>query len=273
MSIIFALAISSIAVTLSQFLQDCIWDEFTLQEALGYEIQCIDGDFAYSYTPCTSYPLCNTDKYQAVYINRNNGQCEYYLSQWDEGSTVPIFTDNNGNYSWTFVYTNGQISAQCNEIQFDIIWQCDENATPFSAQTKCGKISNNDCHHSLTVFSVYACVNPTDSPTINPTIEPTIEPSNEPTINPTIEPTISSGGSSQFLTRKQIITIGICFSVFAFCIIIAILVYCMKFKKPKERSYHRALLKRSIDNRNYYSVISPTTSKKSGVQLSTAQYK
>ena len=70
-----------ISPTLSQ-VGNCAWDyDFTLEGAQGYEIQCIDEEKSYGYTPCMQYALCNGVRYQAVLFNRNLGTCLYYLSE------------------------------------------------------------------------------------------------------------------------------------------------------------------------------------------------
>ena len=143
-----------------QFTQSCLWEtdkeDFSLQGAQGYEIQCVDGNNAYGYTPCMSYALCNGQRYQSVYFSRTNGQCNYYLAEWDDGATVPIFENNDGIYTWTFKYTNGQTCNGKNR-EFDVVWQCDESAQPFSLQTVCGSVNGDECKHTMTIRSVYAC--------------------------------------------------------------------------------------------------------------------
>ena len=143
-----------------QFTESCLWktdkEDFSLQGAQGYEIQCVDGNNAYGYTPCMSYALCNGQRYQSVYLSRTNGQCNYYLAEWDDGATVPMFESNDGIYTWTFKYTNGQTCNGKNR-EFDVVWQCDESAQPFSLQTVCGFVDGDECKHTMTIRSVYAC--------------------------------------------------------------------------------------------------------------------
>eukprot|EP01084_Bolivina_argentea_P122771 217555_1 len=141
----------------SQFTSTCQWGDFSLQGAQGYEIQCVDGDFAYGYTPCMQYALCNGARYQAVYFNRNNGQCQYYLAQWDSGETIPQYSSKDNIAEWTFYYANGQTTPECPQgIQFDIVWTCCESCVPFSLSTTCEQIS--ECKHTMGIRSVYACV-------------------------------------------------------------------------------------------------------------------
>eukprot|EP01084_Bolivina_argentea_P306297 529281_1 len=161
MSTFFVFGISIMISTRSQ-IQNCYWGDFSLQGVQGYEIQCIDNDFAIGYTPCMEYALCNGERYQAVYFNRNNQQCLYYLAEWHNGETEPIFENDDGLYLWTFPYTNGQ-SCSGAVRQFDITWECDPNAEPFSWQTICGTI--NECHQWMTIRSVYACVEGTTTTT------------------------------------------------------------------------------------------------------------
>eukprot|EP01083_Nonionella_stella_P053090 140601_1 len=145
-----------------QFTSSCQWDDnlggyMSLQGAQGYEIQCVDGDFAYGYTPCMSYALCNGQRYQSVYFSRSNGQCQYYLAEWDDGEQAPLFKENRDDpRTWTFHYETG---ASCNGKvrKFNIIWECDENAQPFSLQTVCGKVDDDECFHEMRIKSAYAC--------------------------------------------------------------------------------------------------------------------
>lgn len=103
-----------------------------------------------------SYALCNGQRYQSVYFSRTTGQCQYYLAQWDDGNEEPKFRRRDGIFTWTFEYTNGE-SCNGGERRFDVTWECDELAQPFSLQTTCGK-SNDECHHTMNIRSVYACI-------------------------------------------------------------------------------------------------------------------
>ena len=107
-----------------------------------------------------SYALCQGQRYQCVNFDRSSGACNYWLTVWDEGETVPSFRKNkfgDNIFSWTFEYTNGQ---QCggSEIKFDVTWKCDETAQPFSLATECGYVDGDECHHEFIVRSTYACV-------------------------------------------------------------------------------------------------------------------
>jgi len=152
--------LSLIAIpTYSQFSTNCKWDDFVLSGAQGYEVQCFDGSSQYAYSPCMSYTLCNGVRYQSVLYSTSTGSCQFFLSQWDEGETAPIFRknrDGDGVWSWTFEYTNGQ---PCNggDRRFDIVWKCDTTAQPFSLQTECGQVDNNECHNEMKIKSVFAC--------------------------------------------------------------------------------------------------------------------
>ena len=143
----------------------CAWDyDFTLEGAQGYEIQCIDDIYSYGYTPCMSYALCNGVRYQAVYFNRNIGQCLYYLALWDEGATEPKYSKDNGG-TWSFKYENGQTTTECPDgVTFTANWLCDELSIPFYLGSTCGMIDDDPCDHEMNIRSAYACVEgPTSS--------------------------------------------------------------------------------------------------------------
>eukprot|EP01084_Bolivina_argentea_P121223 214840_1 len=157
MAILLSFLFFSIHSSNAQFTNSCAWGAFNLQGAQGYEIQCIDGENAIGYTPCMSYALCQGQRYQAVYFNRANAICEYYLAEWDDGEQAPEYSKPNNQSLWTFHYKSGEITGQCaTPIQFDIIWECDPWAQPFSLETTCSII--NECHHEMAIRSAYACV-------------------------------------------------------------------------------------------------------------------
>eukprot|EP01084_Bolivina_argentea_P028275 52571_1 len=146
--------------TISQSSNTCKWGDFSLQDVQGYEIQCIDDTYAYGYTPCMSYTLCNGMRYQAVYFSLTNGQCQYYLAEWDDGETIPQYSLTADNITqYTFNYNNGEVTGTCSQgIEFEINWLCDPDSVPFSTQTTCEQIT--DCKHTMTVKSAYACTEP-----------------------------------------------------------------------------------------------------------------
>ena len=116
-------------------------------------------DIYIGYTPCMAYALCNGQRYQAIYFDRNVGTCYYYLAQWDEGETVPKFRSNRDGdnvWTWTFEYTNGQ-PCSGGQRKFEVVWKCDELAIPFGTST-CSILDESQCHHEMTILSSLACV-------------------------------------------------------------------------------------------------------------------
>lgn len=169
-----------------------------------------------------SYALCKGQRYQAVYFNRVTGECQYYLAQWDEGETKPIFEDNRYGddiYTWTFTHTDGE---ECNggDRTFDIVWKCDESAQPFSTNTQCQN-DEDECYTEIIIPSVYACVEAvlTPSPTMSP---------NEPGQGQSSDSSGSSGWISLDWDHKDFVIVIFGVIIVALLVIIAGGIYHIK---------------------------------------------
>ena len=203
------------------------------------------------YTPCMSYALCNGLRYQSVYFNRFSGVCQYYLAEWDEGETEPIFEynrDGDDIYTWTFPYTNGEMCGNDTERLFEVVWKCDPSAQPFSTQTIC-TVDDDECYTEMIIPSIYACVEgviptmepsagPTNEPSPNPTGDPTVDPTMEPTDDPTMNPTIvdaAEDGSN--LEDRDVVIITLSVVIFVLLVIIGGFIYYFKCKKKPDMHY------------------------------------
>lgn len=236
-----------VQLLLSALSQQCKWSTFSLENSEGYNFTCTssddNGEYGYGYSPCRSNVLCDGQRYQSSYYNRFNGECVSILAEWDNGMTAPTYINQNGTYQWKFNYTNGETCDNGRHIELDITWICNHSATDFNSTQKsiqCGFVDNNQCHHHITLQSSQACA--TLQPTLKPTVDPTMEPTKEPT---------NDGGMTIFgiyLNEEDIIIGILSIALVVLLIIVCILVYCLKFKPPKEAAYHRALLTGDVSN-------------------------
>ena len=143
--------------------QQCRWNDFDLSSTMGYGITCTadNNDFSYEYTPCMDGARCNGDNYQAIFWNKEERQCQYYLSQWDYGETVPKYFNNDGVDIYQFDYKNGEETDTCQDgIEMDIRWMCNFSCNPFCLNAECSQI--DECKHQMIVQSVLACSNQTE---------------------------------------------------------------------------------------------------------------
>ncbi len=148
---------SAAACSTPSYNDTCKWGDLNLQELRGYQIECLDQQYTYDYTPCFDYTLCDGNRYQSVLFNRDIGECEYYLSQWDYGQVSPKYINDNGNPVWRFDYNNGQETERCPDgIEFEVNYICKEECVPFCLHGQCNQV--NECRHQMAIETTYACV-------------------------------------------------------------------------------------------------------------------